>query len=215
MVIRHGKYAIVIKPVAVVAVASLLGVVAWRVLSTGGNAFRESAQAESRVLNPVQNADFEDDYNPALTDNEEKLGQKKAVVTGSIAHPWKDRSRWSEVEVHYEPEERKQYRGKRAQKIEVTQVRSGTVKFCQGVRTTPGKRYRLEMMVRADALMKITVGIRQVRAEKYDAVRTVSVPQNWQKVEVEGVATGNASYIMLETSDRGTLMLDATAFSEQ
>lgn len=214
MVIKHGKYAIVLRPIAIILVVAIVGVVAWRFLSAGGSALHESVAAQNRTANPIDNPDFEEGFLSATTDQESRMSDRKAEITGSIAAGWKDRSRWSEVKVDYEPQNSDIHNGKHAQKIEIREIKSGAVKFCQGVRTLPGQRYRLTLWVRASHPMPIVVGIRKMQDSDYDIQKDCTAGLEWQKFEIEGAASGQFSYIMLEANQAGTLFVDDASFTE-
>jgi hypothetical protein len=214
VVIKHGNFSIILRPVAVVLVAIVAGVVAWRFLAAGGAAVGDTMAANQRVTSLLTNGDFEGATAPATQDSEAKIKGRKAAITGVVAQRWKDRSRWGDVSIHYGLDTKVKHGGVNAQRAHVKEARNGRAKFCQSLTTLPGKQYRLTLWARSEKPMTVSLGLRQMRGEKYEGQKTFTLGPDWQPLEVVGKASGPQSYFMLETENTGTLWLDDAACVE-
>jgi hypothetical protein len=215
VIIKHGKFNIVLRPFAVALVGAVGGLVAWRFLAAGGAAVGDTVAANRQLTSVVSNGDFEGDFPPATADTEGRISGKKAAVMGFIGEGWKDRSRWGEVTVVYADDRQIKRGGGHAQRVEIGAVRNGRAKFCQSVPTIAGRTYHLTLWARSDKPMRLSYGLRKLLGEQYDAQKTVTTGSRWQPLELTVTASSPQSYVMLETGDVGTLWLDDAACVER
>ena len=99
MLIKHGKYKIVLKPAAVLLMAIVLGYLGRSLLASGFVAISSAFAAHRVVADPLQNRAFEPPYMPIGA----PVPHQVADVSGSVSNYWEDRSRWNDVSVEYAP----------------------------------------------------------------------------------------------------------------
>jgi len=210
MLIKHGKYKIVLKPAAVILMAMVLAYLARSLVVSGFLAMTSAFSAHRAVNDPLENRQFEPPYIPAPA----PVPHQVAMVTGEVSNSWEDRSRWNDVSVEYAPSSTNPHGGTTSQKVVVKEVKAGGVMFCQGVRTEPGKTYEASVWLRSEQPSTVTVGIRRLRATAYLLSTDAQVTDKWQRVAVHvPVQEDPLVYFMLEIKQPGIIYIDDAAFT--
>jgi len=210
MLIKHGKYRIVLKPAAVILVAMAMAYLCRSLVVSGFVALTSTVMAHRIVNDPLVNREFEPPYVPTAS----PIPHQVATVAGQIGNGWEDRSRWNDVVVEYAPSTTQPHGGGTCQKVVVKDVHTGGAMFCQGVRTEPGKTYEASVWLRAEQPATVTVGVRRLRATAYLLSTDAQVTDKWQRVAVHvPVQEDPLVYFMLEIKQPGIIYIDDAAFT--
>lgn len=127
------------------------------------------------------------------------------------AKEWKDNSGWADVTVEYSPD-RAEARHGIAQKIKITEFRSGAAQFTQsGVSISKGGRYEITIWMKGELDSPVEILLRKHGGPYTTYVsKSFKVARDWQEYKFTATSPVNdpAAFFMIRLTGAGTLWVD-------
>gem|GEM_PF-5046943 len=160
----------------------------------------------------INNPGFEGAYTPV------PVVSGAAITTGVIADRWLDESSGSSLNVKYSEERENVHGGRSAQRVELSNVQTGSVCFGQQLPALSSKRqYTVALWERGDGKVKVALGVRASSDTNgsFGQVEQTTSANSWQRLTVTITPTQSGSaflYVLVDGS--GSVCVDDASLIE-